>query len=140
MGDTTPSPLAAESQTARDFYAAINRNDIPAAIEAFDPQIEVIEPADFPGGGTYNGLAAVKDHFISARGAWGEGSCEPQRVIVAGDKVIVFVHVRVKLKHEADWREGDIGDVFTFRNGKVVQMRIFVDRKQALEWAGAKDN
>jgi uncharacterized protein len=67
---------------------------------------------------------------------WAEGSCEPERLIVAGDKIIVFVDVRARLKHEVEWREGWLADVYTFRNGKVIQMRSFPDRRQALEWAG----
>ncbi len=137
MGKLTPS-LAAETETLREAYAALNRNDIPAMVKAFDPQIERIEPAEFPAGGTYHGLAAVKAHLSQSRGTWAEGSCEPQRFIVAGDKIVVFVYVRVRLKHEAEWREGRIADVFTLRNGKAIQFRTFADEQQALEWAGAK--
>ena len=32
--------------------------------------------------------------------------------------------MRVRLKHETEWREGGIADVYTFRNGKAIQMRI----------------
>jgi hypothetical protein len=103
-----------------------------------DPQIERIEPPDFPSGGTYHGVAAVAAHLSRARETWAEGSCEPERFIVAGDKVIVFAHVHVRLKHETEWREGPIADVYTFRNGKAIQMRTFTDRRQALEWAGVK--
>jgi len=67
-----------------------------------------------------------------------EGSCEPVRFIVAGERIIVFVDVRARLKHESDWREGQLADVYTFRNGKVIQFRCFLDRKQALDWIGAK--
>ncbi len=137
MGKLTP-PLATERDALREAYAALNRNDIPAMIKAFDPQIERIEPVEFPAGGTYHGLAAVKAHLSKSRGTWAEGSCEPERFIVAGDTIIVFVHVRVRLKHESEWREGRIADVFTFRNGKAIQFRTFADRRQALEWAGAK--
>ncbi|HQY88308.1 MAG TPA: nuclear transport factor 2 family protein, partial [Tepidisphaeraceae bacterium] len=91
-------------------------------------------------GGTYHGLAAVTEHISRARDSWAEGGCEPQRFIVAGDRVIVFVHVRVRLKHESEWREGRTVDVFTFRNGKAIQFRTFADEQQALEWAGAKDS
>jgi hypothetical protein len=31
-----------------------------------------------------------------------------------------------------------IADVFTFRNGKAIQMPAFADRRQALDWAGVK--
>jgi ketosteroid isomerase-like protein len=137
MGKLTPS-LEAETQALREAYAALNRNDIPAFVQVFDPQIERIEPADFPQGGTYHGLAAVTAHLSKARGTWAEGSCEPQRFIVAGDRIIVLIDVRVRLKTETEWREGRIADVYTFRNGKAIQMRHFPDPEQALEWAGVK--
>jgi ketosteroid isomerase-like protein len=37
-----------------------------------------------------------------------------------------------------EWHEGRLADVYTFRNGKAIQMRAFADRRQALEWAGVK--
>jgi len=135
MSDQTP-PLAAETQAIRDAYAALNRNDIPAFVAIFDPQIERIEFPDLPGGGTYHGLVAVTTHLSKARETWAEGSCDPERFTVAGDRLIVSVHVRVRLKHETTWREGRITDVFTFRNGKAIQFRSFVNERQALESAG----
>ena len=85
MGNRTPS-LAAEANALIEAYAALNRNDIPAFVKVFDPQIERIEPAEFPGGGTYHGLAAVQAHLSHHRGNWAEGSCEPERFIVAGGR------------------------------------------------------
>ena len=137
MRELTPS-LAAQTEVLREAYAALNRNDIPAMVEAFDPQIEWTEPADYPAGGTFHGRAEVMAHLSQARSSWAEGSCEPERFIVAGDKTIVFAYVRVRLKHETEWREGGIADVYTFRNGEAIEMRHFPDRQQALEWAGAK--
>lgn len=137
MGQLTP-PLATETEALREAYAALNRNDIPAMVKAFDPQIEWTEPAEYSGGGTYHGHAAVEAHLSQSRESWAEGSCEPERFLVADDKVIVFVHVRVRLKHEVEWREGQIADVYTFRNGKAIQVRVFADRREALEWAGVK--
>jgi len=138
MDEPTP-PLAAESKALREVYAALNRNDIPAMLEAFDPQIEWTDPGESPLGGTYRGHAEVKAHFSQARGTWAEGSCEPERFIVAGDRIIVFVHVHVRVKPSMEWAEGRLADVYTFRNGKVIHARSFLDRRQALEWAGASD-
>jgi ketosteroid isomerase-like protein len=135
MTDVTPS-LAAETEVLKQAYAALNRNDIPAMLKAFDPQIEWIEPADYPGGGTHRGHAAVMTTLSRGRGSWAEGSCEPERFLVAGDKIVVFVHVRVRVKDSADWIDARLADVYTFRNGKAIQMRHFPDRQQALEWAG----
>jgi ketosteroid isomerase-like protein len=139
MSELTSS-LAAETAALRDAYAALNRNDIPATVTAFDPQIEWTEPAEYPGSGTYYGHAGVTAHLSQARGSWAEGSCEPERFVVAGDKIVVFVHVRVRLKDSMEWHEGRLGDVYTFRNGKAIQMRAFADRRQALEWAGVTDS
>ena len=138
MDKPTPS-LAAEAEALREGYAALNRNDIPAFVKLFDPEIERIEPADFPAGGTYRGLAAVEAHLSRARETWAEGSCEPERFIVAGNRLVVFVYVRVRLKDETEWRMGRIADVYTFRNGKAIEFRTFGDRGKALEWAGMRN-
>lgn len=135
MDKLTPS-LTAETEALKEAYAALNRNDIPAFVKVLDPQIERIEPPGFPQSGTYRGLASVTAHISAARETWAEGSCEPERFIAAGDKVIVLAHVRVRLKAESEWRDGQVADVFTFRNGKAVHWRTFVDRRQALAWAG----
>jgi hypothetical protein len=131
------SALAAEIEALKGIYAALNRNDIPNFVKIFDEAIEWIEFAESPGGGTYKGRATVEAHATQARGTWAEGSCEPERFIVAGDKIVVLVYVHVRLQHETEWREGRIADVYTFRDDKVIHMRNFLERAQALEWAGA---
>ena len=137
MDDPTQT-LAAETEAISEAYAALNRNDIEGFVKDFDPQIERIEFEGLPTAGTYGGLEAVKEHVANGRSTWAEGSCEPEQFIVAGDKVVVLTHVRVRLKGHTDWLEGRTGDVFTFRNGKVIQFRTFADAQQALEWAGAE--
>jgi ketosteroid isomerase-like protein len=137
MGTPTP-PLAVEVEALREAYAALNRGDVAGFVKAFDEQIERVEPSGFPMAGTYRGLAAVMEHLAKGRGTWAEGCCEPQRFIAVGDKVVVLIHVRVRLKTEKEWREGRIGDVFTFRHGKAMTFRTFGDEREAFEWAGVE--
>lgn len=139
MVELTMSPAAeteARIDALRDIYAAINRHDIPAAIAIYDPQIEWIEPSDYPEGGTTHGIADVEALHRRALATWAEGACEPEQFIVAGDKVIVLAHVRVRLKDSADWIDGRLADVYTFRDGKVIQKRTFDEPQEALEWVG----
>jgi ketosteroid isomerase-like protein len=131
-----PPSLSPETQSLRDAYAALNRNDIPAFLTIFDPQIERIEPGDLPQSEIYRGIEVVAAHFSKARAAWAEGSCEPQQFIATADRVIVIVHVHVRLNHETEWRDARVADAFTFRNGKAIYFRTFLDQRQALEWAG----
>jgi ketosteroid isomerase-like protein len=126
--------MQAETQALRVLYAALNKGDVPAAVEVFDQQVEWTDPD----GATYRGMAVVQDHFSQARANWAEGSCEQVRFIAAGDKVVVFADVRVRLRDETEWREGRTADVYTFRDGKVIEARAFGDRQQGLEWAGVK--
>lgn len=134
---STPNPaMTEEVEAITRAYAALNRNDIDGFTAMFDPHIERVEPPDFPLGGTYRGLDAVKAHIAQGRGTWAEGACEPQRFITIGDRiVVVLIRVRVRLRRETEWREGSIADVFAFRNGRAVQFRTFADEQQALEWA-----
>lgn len=137
MDESMPS-LVAETEVVRNVYAALNRSDIPAMVQAFDPQIVWTDPDNVPGAGTYRGIAEVEALLVRARGTWAEGSCEPQEFRVVGDNVVVFLHVRVRLKDATDWIEGDMVDVWTFRKGKIVRGHSFPDRRRALEWAGVK--
>ena len=136
MDASTPS-FVAETQAVRDAYAALNRNDIPGFVSLLDAQIERIEPAGFPGGGTYHGIEAVTAHLALHRGRWAEGTCEPERIVVTNGHILVYLCIHVRLAHEADWRDGRIVDGFTFRDGKAVRWRTFAEERQALAWAGA---
>lgn len=134
--DNPSPPLTAEIEQLRETYAALNRNDIPAAVAPFDPDIDWIEPAHYTGSQSCHGRAAVEAHLVRARATWAEGACEPERFFVSGDKVVVLLKIHVRLKTEAEFRDGRHAAVYTFRNGKAVEMRIFDDTRQALEWAG----
>ena len=120
----------------RGAYAAFNRGDIDAAIASLDAQIEWSEPAEFPGGGTYHGREGAKQYLTQSRAAWAEVSSEPVQFITAGDRIVVFVHARVRAKESNHWQEVDLADVYTFQNGRAIAMRAFADRQEALRWAG----
>jgi uncharacterized protein len=124
----------------REAYGAFNRGDIDAAVRSFDPQIEWSEPAEFPGGGAYHGRAAAKQYLAQSRAAWAEGTSEPERFIPAGDRIVVFVHARVRPKDSEEWQDVRLADVYTFRGATAVQMRAFADRQDALRWVGVSDH
>lgn len=131
--------MKTETEALKQFFAAINRNDMQAVTKDFDPQIVRIEPVGFPTAGTYRGIAQVQEHVTKGRGTWAEGTCEPEKFLVNGDKVVVYLHARVRLQDSTDWVGGRFADGFVFRNGKIVQYLSFRERAEALEWAGIKD-
>ncbi len=131
-------PFSAEIDSLSRAYAALNRGDTPGFLECFDPGIQRVERFGAPTDATYIGLEAVRAHVEAGRSRWAEGECKPQRFLVSGDRVIVFVRVRVRVTNETQWREGDVFDVFTFRAGRVTEFHSYLDRDLALAWAGVK--
>ncbi|WP_081111949.1 GNAT family N-acetyltransferase [Bdellovibrio bacteriovorus] len=129
--------MHSEKEILKELYAALNRGDTPTAVYFFDPQGERIEPEGFPTSGTYRGYAELLPHFAQGRGTWAEGSCTPEDFIFYGDKVVVPVHVHVRVKNETKWIDAHIADGFVFKNGKIMQMRTFIEKPQALIWAQA---
>lgn len=132
-------PMSIETAALEEFFAAINRNDMQAILEHFDPEIVRIEPEGFPTAGTYRGVAEVQGHVRKGRGSWAEGTCEPEQFLQNGDRVVAYLHARVRLHGEEEWVGGRFADGFVFRSGKIVEYLSFAERAQALEWAGIKD-
>jgi len=120
----------------RGAYAAFNRGDIDAAVEVMDPAIEWSEPAEFPGGGTYHGREGAKQYLTASRNGLAEGTSEPERFLVSGDRIVVLVYAHVRPKGSNEWRDVRLADVYTFRGGKAIAMRAFADRAEALRWVG----
>ena len=135
----TSADLTQAITALRGAYAAFNRGDMDAAVESLDAQIQWTEPAEFPGGGTYHGREGAKRYLTQSRAAWAEVVSEPERFVTAGNRIVVFVHARVRPKDSRQWQEVRLADVYTIREGKAIEMRAFADRQEALRWAGVED-
>lgn len=132
--------MSAETQALEHFFAAVNRNDMQAITRDFDPQIVRVEPEGFPTSGTYRGIAQVQEHVAHGRGTWAEGTCRPERYLVNGDKVVVYLHALVRLRDATDWIDARFADGFAFRHGRIVEYRSFGKRADALAWAAIEDS
>src|SRR5690242_1640197 len=128
--------MSQQTDALEYFYAAINRNDLEAITRDFDPEIVRVEPEGFPTAGTYRGVRSVHEHVKKGRGTRAEGTCDPEKFLENGDKVVVYLHAHVRLKESNEWVGGRFADGFVFRNGKIVEYFSFGQRAEALEWAG----
>jgi ketosteroid isomerase-like protein len=128
-----------EIEVLEQFFAAINRNDMEGITKYLDPQIVRIEPEGFPTAGNYRGIAEVQEHVMKGRGTWAEGTCQPEKFLTNGDKVVVYLLVWVRLKDSTDWVGGRFADGFVFRDGKITLYLSFGERLDALKWAGIEE-
>lgn len=130
------NPNTPEIEIVKSFYAGLNQFNIPKIVDLFATDCVRVEFEGSPNAGLYRGQEELKGHIEKARSTWAEGSCEPERLQVFGNKIVVFTYVKVRLKNREDWIEGRTADVFTFRNQKIVEMRTFEKSDEALRWIG----
>lgn len=128
--------MSTETETLERFFAAINRNDLDAVAQEFDPDILRVEPEGYETAGTYRGIEDVREHVRKGRGSWAEGSCDPEGFFQNGDKVVVYLHAWVRMHGATEWVGGRFADGFVLRAGKILEYRTFWERPAALEWAG----
>jgi ketosteroid isomerase-like protein len=112
-----------------DAYAAFARGDIDQALVSLHPQVEWIEPEEFPNGGRRVGAAAVADYLRRSRSMWSELVSEPT-AHRRGNDIVVIHHLHGHLA-DGTFRDATVVDVFTFRHGLVVRMQAYADPAQA---------
>jgi ketosteroid isomerase-like protein len=101
----------------------------------FDPDAEVYDP-DAPADVNYRGRKAVAAFLAQLVGGTGQIRVRAFDLIPAGDRVVGLIH--------AEWRsdrgetEFELRDAhtLTFRDGKIVYWRAYLDRDEALADAG----
>ena len=119
--------------TIQSAYEAFNRGDIPAVLEALDPQIEWHEPG---GGravaGTFNGPDSVAtDVFSTVPEMFEEFQATPDQFIDAGDYIVVIGRFRGQSKG-GQALDAPYAHVWHMRSGKAVS---FHNHVAATPWA-----
>jgi uncharacterized protein len=115
--------------------------DIEAALNALDPQIEWhATVGGIDEGRVYRGRDQVVQAFADYFAVWERMEMRADKYIDAGDdEVVVFHHEVAKGRESGAVVETDTGTVQTLRDGKIVRVRSYMDREQALEAAGLSD-
>jgi ketosteroid isomerase-like protein len=123
-GDAEPTPDP-DIEMVLAAYAAFARGDIDAAVRNLHPDVEWIEPDEFPDGGRYVGPAAVAGYLGASRARWAELHSQPT-ARRDGDRIVVVHRVSGRL---VDGTEVDnaVADVFTVEDGLVTHMQAYAD-------------
>ncbi|MBS1962437.1 MAG: nuclear transport factor 2 family protein [Bdellovibrionales bacterium] len=137
MASTGPAGRSADAEieAIRKLFVAINRGAVEDARGLLHSDVERIEPEGYATAGVHRGADSVLAQIAKGRSTWAEGSCDPERFVVAGEKIVACLHARVRLKDKTDWIDGRFADGFVFRDGKIAFMRTFWETREALEWA-----
>src|ERR1700694_3283894 len=96
-----------------------NISDTPEYWELFDPDVVLVEIAEFPDAATYRGFEQMRRWLQGWLDAFDSISIEPQEFVPVGDHVVVSTHQRFRSKVGIEV-EQDITQVFQFRDGRVI--------------------
>jgi ketosteroid isomerase-like protein len=86
--------------------------------------------------GVYRGFGGVQESMQRWSEAWEDRRVEAEEFIDAGDHVVVIVHEYVKSARTGMALDRRLAEVWTLRDGKVVGIRNYRDRDEALAAAG----
>ena len=123
---------AANVETLRRGYEALNRGDLSVVRELLDPDIEWNEPAASLEGGTHRG----RDSFERFLRGWLESfdafRIEPEQVVERGDDLVAVVHQTGTGRTSGLRVEARLAHVWTVANGTAVRWEAVPDIEAAL--------
>jgi ketosteroid isomerase-like protein len=128
MTDAPPDPDLAMVLAAYHAYAA---GDIEAAVANLHPDVEWIEPDEFPGGGRFIGPQAVAGYLAESWARWARLESTPT-AHRRGEQIVVVHHFSGELL-DGSSAENTVADVFTVRDGLVTHMQAYADPQAVLD-------
>ena len=122
----------------RRFLDLVVAQDTTAMADLLDPEVVWF--------GTRGGLdesqvlrgpAAVLDYMLEIQEPWEEFNVEVEKIIEAGDAVVVFMRETGRGRHGGPEVQNDTAMIFKVRQGRVFEVTGYLDRDEALRAAGA---
>jgi ketosteroid isomerase-like protein len=139
MGRLPATEGKTQMQTNVDTYRRIieawNQQGIDGVLPFYDDDIELYDP-DLPNGGTYRGREAVRDALEKLSSGF-DLEIRDWELIPAGDRVVGLLHTK-GIDPRKDGINVEIREAhtLTFRDGKAVYWRAYLDQGEALNDAG----
>ena len=104
--------------------------------ELLADDVEWVNPDDAVETGSRRGADSFLQAIASVFEGWEESVFEIERVIESGDDVIALGQLRTRGRAAGIEASGPHGEIWTFRDGKVIQMRWFQTHAETLAAAG----
>ena len=128
-------------ERAREAFAAFNRGDHEAWIATFAEDVELHDLAETPDTGVFRGHAGVRKWLAKLEEAWGAGGMLFEPISFTEGEGVIVAHVRARGVGIGSGVpiEMTFHNVSRHRDGKVIWMKGFLDRAEALEAAGLSE-
>jgi ketosteroid isomerase-like protein len=124
-------------EVVRGAFQALADGDVSIWFRLADPDIRVRpRPAEPDAAEEYRGLDGLMEYAINWYSQWDEYESEPIELLDAGEQVVVRARERGFVERTGVEVLEDFSHSFRFRDGKVVEWRMYDSHEQALEAVG----
>jgi ketosteroid isomerase-like protein len=120
----------------RDGYEAFNRGEYEEVLEQWHPEVAVHDRPEVPDPRDYEGLEGAREAFAGVVGLFAEYEIEPVEFIDGGDQVVAVLRQRGRGRSSGVEVEGEIVHLWNVKDGKVMDLRAFSSKHDALEHLG----
>jgi ketosteroid isomerase-like protein len=130
-------------ETVQRALEAWNADDLDAFLAELDPEVEShpsIEPALEGGETTYRGHDGARKAWDDYRGgAWERLTVRIQEIRDLGESVLVLGHLELTARTTGIRFHEEVGQLGTFRDGKIATAHDYLSHREALEAAGLEE-
>jgi ketosteroid isomerase-like protein len=133
LGDTLAGMSRENIERLRRGYEAFNDGGVDAIVERLAPEFQAHDRESSPDRETYHGGGGIRELFEATAEAFDELRLEPEEFIDAGDQTVVVLNQHVRGRRSRLELLGRVAHVWTMREGRAIDLRIYRDREQALK-------
>lgn len=133
-------PMSQENVEAfKRGVEAYNRRDAEALLAVLDPEVKWYSAVHVKLGGpatAWRGHEGVRELLRDLEETFSEIHVEFPEIQDLGDRIVATGRIRTRGKESDAETESPLGYVAQFKNGKGIQIRTYLEPKEALEAAG----
>ena len=123
-------------------FAALNRDDIEAAVATYHPEVELELPKEFVGLGLDPPDRGREERVSFERkwnAEWGKLGYELEEIIDLGDRLLVVGRFEASGPSSGAGFDNEFAEIFTISAGRVVREQAFFNHAEALEAVGLSE-
>jgi uncharacterized protein len=125
-----------DADTLKRAYGALDGGDIEGALGVLDDGAEWHEISTLPDAGVYRGRETIRRFLAGFMESWEEFVQEIEDVVVAGDRVGLFIHLEARGRESGIVVDRRYAHVWTIRDGRGVRVDAYDDPAVAREALG----
>lgn len=127
-------------EIVRRFAECWERSDWDGMKELTDPDVEMhATVGGVEEGGVRRGVDEIQQDYETVEETWDEHRIELEKVIDAGDRVVIFHREHQRGRSSGIELEIEAAVLVDLRDGRIVRIQGYMDRDAALEAAGQSE-